>query len=161
MTKISKKENKEEDEVMQKEKEEVEEQDDHKMIARMMMILMRRRRSKGGGLKTIVPIPTQPLLVPQFPPFLRYQPPNHELCYCRSPNDPLRVKIKSQYFTDIFYTCMQTMCILFMAPTHVFWKLQYSTKLLVKLGFLLAGRKKTCFDPLRMGCGYFFLIFSW
>jgi hypothetical protein len=50
---------------------------------------------------------------------------------------------------------MQTMSILYMAPTHVVWNLQYSTKWLVKQGFLLAGRKK----PVSTHYGWVAVIF--
>jgi hypothetical protein len=49
------------------------------------------------------------------------------------------------------------MPVCFMPHMHLLvWKSQIGSKTLVNLG---AGKKLTCFDPLRKGCRIFFLIF--
>ena len=47
---------------------------------------------------------------------------------------------------------------MFYAPyvSIVVWKSQNVAKTLVNLG---AGKKSTCFDPLRKGCGVFLFLF--
>ncbi len=48
------------------------------------------------------------------PPFFRYQPTDHGFRFCGIPQNQLRVRIISPYFTGTFYLCMATTYLLFM-----------------------------------------------
>ncbi len=101
---------------------------------------IRRRKGRQKNISTNSYIAPTSTIVP---PYFRYQPTDHNFRFCGIPQNQLRFRIISPYFTSTFYLCMATTYLLFMHHMQILCTKATWLKTLVKLNVLLVEQSQT------------------